>query len=483
MKTNLRAALIIIILIVFGCSHAPEHIQVQKAEPVSINDSAAIDRLCSAIKLQTVSYDDTSMINFAPYVEYLAFIKSAFPLISKNLKLEMINGYSLLYTWQGSDASLKPVVLMSHYDVVPADSNTLKDWKQPPFSGNIVEGIIWGRGTLDNKHSMLAVMESVETLLKAGFYPKRTIYLAFGHDEEIGGINGAAKTVAFLKAKGAKPEFVLDEGGCVKTDGVAGVKIPVALIGISEKGSLNLLLEVNDKGGHSSMPPKHTALGKIARAITRLENYSFPESLSMLEKTIKPVAPKMSGINRFVLTNTWLTGPLVKSMMSKSPDMAASIHTTIAATQASGSSKSNVLPTKATAVVNFRLFPGDSVEKVVKKVTEVIDDPEVKITTMTPNFEASPVSSTSSAGFNTIVKTIRQTLEDKEEITIAPYLMLGGSDAKHFGAISPDTYRFLPVFMDKKQLDTIHGTNESIETKNYLRMIQFYAQLIKNVQQ
>jgi carboxypeptidase PM20D1 len=182
------------------------------------------------------------------------------------------------------------------------------------------------------------------------------------------------------------------------------------LIGISEKGSLNMLLEVDDKGGHSSMPPRHTALGKIARAITRLENYSFPESLSMLEKTIKPVAPKMPGLNRFVVTNTWLTGPLVKSMMSKSPDTAASIHTTIAATQASGSSKSNVLPTKATAVVNFRLFPGDTVAGVVEKVKKVIDDPEVKVTAMTPNFEASPVSSTSSAGFFAIVKTVRQTL-------------------------------------------------------------------------
>ena len=482
MKTSLRAALIIIILISFGCSHAPERIPVQKAEPVSINDSAAIDRLCSAVKFQTISYDDASMINFAPYIEYLAFIKGAFPLIDKELKLDMINTYSLLYTWQGSDPSLKPVVLMSHYDVVPADANTLKDWKQPPFSGNIADGIIYGRGTLDNKHSMLAIMESVETLLKTGFKPKRTIYLAFGHDEEIGGINGAAKTVEFLKAKGVKPEFALDEGGCVKTDGIAGVNIPIALIGISEKGGLNILLEVDDKGGHSSMPPKHTALGKIARAITRLEGYSFPESLSMIGKTIKPAASKMSGINKFVITNTWLTGPLVKSMMSKSPDTAASIHTTIAATQATGSSKSNVLPTKATAVVNFRLFPGDSVDSVVKKVKAVIDDPEVKVTAMTPNFEASPVSSTTSAGFNTIVKTIRQTLEDKEEITVAPYLMLGGSDAKHFGAISPDTYRFLPVFMDKKQLDAVHGTNESIETKNYLRMIQFYAQLIRNVQ-
>jgi carboxypeptidase PM20D1 len=482
MKTKLRAALIIILLLAFGCSHAQKSIPVQKAELVSISEGAAIERLSNAVRFQTISYDDPSMIDFAPFDGYLTFTKSAFPLTNKNLKLDIINGYSLLYTWQGSDPKLKPVVLMAHYDVVPVDANTLKDWKQPPFGGNVADGIVWGRGTLDDKHSMVAIMESVEALLQAGFSPKRTIYLAFGHDEEIGGMNGAAKTVEFLKAKGVAPEFAIDEGGCVKTDGIAGVKTPIALIGISEKGGLNILLEVDDKGGHSSMPPKHTALGRIARAITRLENYSFPENLTMLEKTIKPVAPKMPGLNRFVVTNTWLTGPLVKSMMSKSPDTAASIHTTIAATQASGSSKSNVLPTKATAVVNFRLFPGDSVAEVVEKVKKVIDDPEVKITAMTPNFEASPVSSTSSAGFFAVVKTVRQTLDDKEEIAITPYLMLGGSDAKHFSRISPDTYRFLPVFMDKKQLDAIHGTNESIETKNYIRMIQFYSQLIKNVQ-
>jgi carboxypeptidase PM20D1 len=398
------------------------------------------------------------------------------------VKLDVVNNYSLLFTWQGTDSSLKPVVLMAHYDVVPVDPNTVGSWKQPPFSGNVIDGIVWGRGALDDKHGLMAVMESVEMLVKAGFKPRRTILLSFGHDEEVGGINGAAKIVDFLKAKGVSPEFVLDEGGCVKKDGLAGVNVPVAAIGISEKGYLNVLLEVEGKGGHSSTPPKHTALGRIARAITKVEGYSFPESLEMLKRTIMPVAPKMSGINRFVVTNTWLTSPLVKSMMSKSPDTAASIHTTIAVTQASGSNKSNVLPAKATAVVNLRLFPGDKVVDVVAKIKEVINDPEVKVTALNPNFEASPVSSTTSFGFKTIEKTIRETLDDKNQIVIAPYLMLGGSDAKYYGSISSDTYRFLPLFMDSEQLETVHGTNESIESENYLRMIQFYVQLIKNVQ-
>jgi carboxypeptidase PM20D1 len=479
---NSFVPILVALMVAFGCAHAPAPKAVQKAEPIPIDQAAAVSRLSAAIKIPTISYDDPSKFDSQPFNEFMAFLKSSYPAVYGSLKLDVINSYSLLFTWQGTDPSLKPAVLMAHYDVVPADPGTLKDWKQPPFSGSVVDGIIWGRGTLDDKHGLMAIMESVNVLVGQGFKPKRTIILSFGHDEEIGGVNGASKVVDFLQAKGVTPEFVIDEGGCVKTDGIAGVKTPIAAIGISEKGSLNILLEVDDKGGHSSTPPKHTALGKIARAITRIENYSFHEDLGMLKKTITPVAPKMSGFRRFVVTNTWLTGPLVKSMMLKSPDTAASIHTTIAVTQASGSSKSNILPTKATAVVNLRLFPGDSVDDVANKIKKVVNDPDVKITVMTPNFEASPVSSTSSFGFQMIDKTVKQTLEDKGEITIAPYLMLGGSDAKHFGRISSDTYRFLPLLMDSKQLETVHGTNESIEAGNYTRMIQFYIQLIKNVQ-
>lgn len=481
-KDLLIKILLVAVLISFGCTNTPKQNLIPGIPPVPINESGAINRLSEAVKIKSVSHDDPAMFDSKPFDEFKEFLKASFPETYSSLKIDFINTYGILITWLGSSSELNPVVLMAHYDVVPASTETLEQWNQPPFSGNIVDGVIWGRGALDDKHCLMAIMESVEMLVKEGFKPKRTIILSFGFDEELGGLNGAAKIVEFLKGSGVTPEFVLDEGGCIKTDGIAGVNAPIALIGISEKGYLNIQLEVLDKGGHSSMPPRHTALGKIARAITKIEDYSFPYDLSMVEETVKPLTPKMSGLKRFAINNTWLTSPVLRTALSKSPEMAATMHTTIAVTQASGSIKSNILPQRATAVVNLRLFPGDTVDAVTKKVKEVIDDPEVIVTPKQPNGEASKVSSTTSFGYEAITKTIRQTLQDNDEIIIAPYLMVGGSDAKHFSKISKDTYRFLPVSMDKNDLELLHGANERIGVKNYLRMIQFYIQLIKNVQ-
>ena len=469
----------LIVLLEGGYAHATKPAVLPPATPIGINETLCIQHLGEAVRFQTVSNYDPLSFRAQPFLDLHAYLKKAFPLVHRHLKLEVINTYSLLYTWQGSDPSRKPIVLMAHQDVVPVDPGTEKDWTRPPFSGEIAEGFIWGRGTLDNKASMMAELEAVEALLKEGYQPMRTIYLAFGHDEEVSGKNGAVKIMERLKAMEVVPEYVIDEGGSIFPNGIAGVKAPIALVGIAEKGYLSIELSVEDKGGHSSMPPRHTAVGVLAKAITRLENHPFPADLTMLSQTLEYVADRMPFAKRVIVTNPWLFGPLVKYLMSQSPETDASIRTTIAATMISGSTKDNILPQKATAVINFRIIPGETSATVMARVKEVIDDPRVKLSPLEDGDNPSPVSSTRSPSYAILVQTIVQTAGEKD-LTVAPFLDLGASDARFYARISKDVYRFLPIALVNEDLKRMHGTNERISTKDYPRMIQFYAQLIRN---
>lgn len=445
---------------------------------VSFDEAALARRLAAAIRIPTISHDDRSDFNAGAFLEFHELLRRSYPKIHAAASQDVVAGYSLLYRIEGTNERLKPALLMGHIDVVPVDEATAGDWKHDPFSGDISDGVIWGRGAMDDKVTVMALMEALERLLADGERPARTVYLAFGHDEEVGGKDGAAAIAALLDKRGVEFEFVLDEGGAVTDGFFPGVEQPVAIIGIAEKGYVNLHLTVNAVGGHSSQPPRHTAAGVLAQAIVKIEANPFPADLSAMDANFAYLGHYLPLTSRIALANRWLLGPVVKRQLLSNPSTAASIRTTTAVNMLEGSSKSNILPTRATAVVNFRILPGDSSAYVQERIETIIDDPRVEVTTSMVN-EPSPVSSTDSFGFALLQNTIQA---QDGEVLVAPYLVQGGTDAKHFVGLSDSVYRFVMIRATRETMRRIHGVNEQIAVEDYARAVRFYHALLSRLQ-
>ena len=323
------------------------------------------------------------------------------------MQRENVGRDALLFTWRGTDSTLAPIVLMGHMDVVPVAPGTDSLWKHGAFSGDIADGFIWGRGSLDDKGTVLGVLEACEALIASGFKPSRTIILSFGADEEAGGESGAKVIAALLESRGIKPLFVLDEGGTVVKGAIGGITKPVALIGIAEKGYLTVEMKVRAEGGHSSMPPKHTAAGILATAITRLEGHPMRASIGATTgKLFDAIGREMSFGRRIVFANRFLFDPLIERQLAAAPGTDATLRTTTAVTMLEGSPKDNVLPSQAKAAVNFRILPGDSVAGVIAHMRGVIDDDRVELTAKNPQVEPSPISSTSDTAWSIVSRTV-----------------------------------------------------------------------------
>jgi carboxypeptidase PM20D1 len=382
-----------------------------------------------------------------------------------------------LYTWPGSSPALKPVVLSAHLDVVPADPASLDQWQHAPFSGDIADGFIWGRGTLDVKNQLIAVMEAVESLLARGYQPQRGLILAFGHDEEVSGREGARQIVEILKQRGIHPLAVLDEGGAVTFGLVPGVKVPAALVGISEKGYLTVELSVEAEPGHSSTPPRHTAIGILSRAMVRLESHPLPAHMAAPLGMFKGLGQAAPFVLRMAFANLWLMGGLVRSILEKVGSTNAMLRTTTALTMVQGGVKDNVLPSQARALVNFRLLPGDGVDDVLAFVRKTVGDERVKVQVAGGiAWEASPVSPSSGPVFEALEECIHETFG---QIPVAAYLVLGATDARYYASISKNVYRFTPTTLAAEDLKRIHGHNERIAASQLADMVRFFIHLIQ----
>jgi len=481
MKKLLFAVLVLLLALVAVVVWRSETVfQDRQPEPAAdyreapLDADAAVQRFAQALTYPTVSHDDRSNFDAQAFLDLQDFLAAAYPMVTAAAERTVINGFSLVYRLQGSDPALAPVLFMGHMDVVPVEESTRGDWTYPPFSGTVADGIVWGRGSVDDKIGVIAQLEALEAYLAAGNRPQRSIYLAFGHDEEVGGFDGAQGIADYFAQQGLRFDFVLDEGGAVTRGMIGGVDEPVAVIGVSEKGYVNLLLTVEAPGGHSSQPPEHTALGILARAIVRVEDDKFPVRLDALLPTVQALGAWMPFTTRMALANLWLLSPLVKHNVLQDKDSAAGVRTTTAATMASGSPKSNILPTRATAVINFRILPGETAASIRDRVVGLIDDPQVKVE-MQFATDPSPVSPTDSRGFQLIASTIRAM--DKDYL-VAPYMVRGGTDAKYFYSVSPNVYRFLPVSVDAETVRYVHGIDEHISVDNYLAAVRFYYNLI-----
>jgi carboxypeptidase PM20D1 len=439
----------------------------------------SVQNLSKAIRFRTISDPEVGRADSSAFAAFHKFLREAFSKVHGMLLSEVVHDHSLLYTWKGSDENLKPILLMAHLDVVPVEEGTEQEWRYPPFEGRIADGFIWGRGSLDDKASLMGIMEAVEALLEQGFTPLRTVYLAFGHDEEVLGMRGATQIAALLQSRGVQAEYILDESGTITAGVVPGVSKPVALVGTAEKGYLTLELSVEGEGGHSSMPPAKTVIGILSRAIDRLEGNSFPARLEGPTKDMFDfVGQEMGFPMRFLFANQWLFKALIKRKLEASIYTNGALRTTYATTVIRGGDRPNVLPQKASALVNFRLFPGDTVESVIRHVERTVGDDRVKISISgETHCEASRISDIGSAGFKTLERTTRQVFPD---CIVAPFLVMATTDARHYAEISDCVLRFLPTRMTPDDFKRIHGTNERISIENYKEIIQFYMQLIRN---
>ena len=452
---------------------------VEPIAPLEIGN-AALQHLASAIRVPTVSVAGTPGADSSTFEKLREVLQASFPQVHQQLNRELIGGNSLLFTWQGVDRSARPLLLMAHMDVVPVEPGTESAWTHPPFSGDVADGFLWGRGTLDDKSGVLAILEAVEGLLTTGFHPRQTIFLAFGHDEEIGGQAGAAKIAEVLAARGARLEFVLDEGLAVTRGIVPGLESPAALVGIAEKGFASIELSADAPGGHSSMPPPSTAVGLIAAAVHRLEQNPMQPSLSGPAALLfDRLGPEMPFSTKLAIANRWLFEKVILSKLSSTAATNALVRTTTAATIIEGGVKDNVLPAHARAVVNFRIKPGDTIDSVLSHVKRVVGDSRITIKLLDSQGarDASKVSSTTSAAFLTIERTIRQVFPGT---LVAPSLVLGATDSRQFEPIAADVYRFMPYEIGPDDTSRVHGTNERISLESYRNCIRFYTQLLRN---
>ncbi len=450
------------------------------AVAVAVDAEAAARRLAGAVRFETVSHQDPARIDPSAFVALHGYLEEAFPRVHAALSKEVVGDLSLLYTWPGRDTAAEPVLLMAHLDVVPVLTGTEGDWTHPPYAGTVAGGRIWGRGTLDNKSGVTGILEAVDLLLAEGFVPPQTVYLAFGHDEEIGGHEGAARIAELLASRGVELACVLDEGGFLTHGVLPGFDATIAVVGIAEKGYLSLELSAEATGGHSSKPPRNTAVGVLARAIARLEADPFPTRLDgATEAMFRNVGPSLPFAKRLMFANLWLFRPVVRRILSGVPATDAMIRTTTAATMFSGSEKENVLPIRASAVVNFRILPGDTTDSVTERVIQVIDDPRVTVESLGHRNDPSGVSSQESPFYRRLEQSIRE-VSPEDDLIVAPYLLIAQTDSRHFTPLSNAVYRFLGARVNAEELDGFHGTDENIAVAEYARAIKVFYRFLRS---
>lgn len=435
--------------------------------------------LSDAIKIKTISNVDVDKVDWNEFKRLHALFEERFPLVYKNLKCEEISLASLLFTWEGKNPDLEPIALLGHQDVVPVAAGTEGDWTHPAFDGVDDGEFVWGRGALDMKNHLIAVLESVESLLAEGFAPERTVYLCFGHDEEIvaAPTSGAGSIAAVLKERGVHLDSVIDEGGAILNLNVGKIlNKKLAGVGIAEKGYVDYRVSVSAKGGHSSQPPEHTALGALADVIKDIEGHQFKAKMpAFVYELFTKIGKNVSYPARIVTCNLWLLKPLITAVMKKIPPAASLIHTTTAVTMAQGSPAANVLPQKASVTVNFRMMPGVTIKNVEEHIRSCVRNKNIEIEYLKGK-EASKVSPTDSRSFKILEEICTRTDPD---LLVAPYLVMGGTDAYHYEEVCDNIYRFAPFVMDTKLLLTTHGTDERIPISCMADGLKFFKRYIR----
>lgn len=438
----------------------------------AVNDTAAL-HLSQAIQIKTISFGDTLAIDTAEFLKFRSFLEASYPTVHAKLTRQTFNQFSYVYKWTGKDTSLKPYVLMAHMDVVPVEAVAESKWTVPSFSGAIKNDTIWGRGAVDDKVSVIAILESVEQLLKQNYTPNRTIYLCFGHDEEISGKRGAKVISNWFKEQNIKPAMVLDEGGQIDTKHFKQLNRPFAVIGTSEKGYANFDLSVEIPGGHSSMPAAETAIDVLNKAIANIRAHEMEPAITptMQELLDRTKTAETFG-KRLVLSNLWLFKGIMISQLEKTKETNAMVHTTLVPTILHSGIKDNVIPTVAKATFNSRILPGQTSDDVLNFIVKAVNDDRVVIKKQTISLmEPSPITSYENPEFKKMEQIIYKTVP---EVIVSPFLMIGATDSRYYRSFSDAVLNFSAV----QDVKGFHGIDERIGKADLNRMIFFYNQLI-----
>ncbi|MEI6387740.1 MAG: M20/M25/M40 family metallo-hydrolase [Spirochaetota bacterium] len=434
------------------------------------------DKLAALVRFATISSWDASLENAAAFEALIAALPGLFPQVHAALARERIGDRALLYAWQGKDPALEPAILCAHFDVVPAEDEA--GWRHGPFSGDIDDGFVWGRGTQDIKVTLASALEAAERLLSRGFQPRRTILFAFGGDEEVGGNRGAALIAKELARRGTRAAFLLDEGGPVAKGMLAMADRPLALVGIAEKGYIDVRLEATGSGGHASMPPRRTATGDIARAVAALEAKPGSTRIGFTVKSfLGRLRPYVPFGYRVLFSNLWVFGPLVRLAFSGSPTTAALLRSTRAATMLEGSPKENVLASHASAIINVRILPGEDSLGVLDRIMQIVGRFGV---VASPAHADSVVEPLPESSLDTeLWRAIEAALGTAfPEAAMLPFLFSAGTDTKHYRHIARAMYRLTPLLQTSEDLAGVHGRDERVEISNLRRCLRFYETLI-----
>ncbi|WP_176466213.1 M20 family peptidase [Aliifodinibius salipaludis] len=471
---------IVVSILVSSCASTkkPSQKHAGSIHSYDLSEEGVIKRLSKSIRHETVSLEDTSEINYKAYEDFIDFLEVEYPSIHDNIERERIGQYSLLYKWEGSNSGLKPAMMIGHYDVVPVKYGDDTLWQYPPFSGEVEDGFVWGRGALDDKSGVMSTMEALEYLTEQGFQPERTFYIALHHDEEVGGVRGAQQIAEHLKEQDIELAYLVDEGLPIAEEILENVEVPLAMIGVASKGSINIELRYTQDGGHSSMPTRSSVIGTLSRAVNRIERKPMKASYrGLIVDTFEPLIPYMTYTQRLAFNNTWLFRGIIKSKLSKNPATNAALRTTAAKTIFEAGFKENVLPVEGRVIINFRIHPNDNVEDVVAYVRDRINNDNIEVRVLDRARNPSPVSSTGAAPYQMLKKTIEESFS---QVLVSPSLFIAASDARHFHDLTSNIYRFRPIRARHEDRSRVHGIDERISVDNYMEMIEFQIRLIKN---
>ena len=464
--------LLLAVVLLRTAAFRPKAEPAAPCEPVEFDREAAVSRLQQLVRCRTVSYTDATKEDPAEFEKLIALLPQLYPHVFEACTLTRLPDRGLLFYWPGQ-AHEEASVMMAHYDVVPVEE---ENWEKPPFAGILEDGVLWGRGTLDTKVTFNGVLCAADHLIAAGFTPAQDIYFAFSGQEEING-RGAVNIVDWFREHHINIQLVVDEGGAVVQDVFPGVRQPCALIGIAEKGMLNLEYSVKSAGGHASAPRPHTPVGVLSAACCRVENHPFPMHITApAAKMFDTLGRHSTFLYRMIFANLWLFGGVLDSLCKKTGgELNALMRTTVAFTKMQGSAASNVIPPSASMVSNIRLNPADTMESAIEYLRQTIGNGEITLTNL-EGMDPSPISETDCPAWDKVASAVAGTWPGS---LVSPYLMVQCSDSRHYGPVSNHVYRFSAMDLTAEERGTIHGNNERIRTEVIGRAVEFYIRLMR----